>query len=94
MSAIKMPHFGFFEPPYRGSVDNDMGHCKTDNHKMNVTLAALKEVKKGNLKITSKDACVSMHNDTVHVMKGSEVNEVLLFLSSDHEKIEGVATRW
>ena len=75
-----------------GSVDNDVGHCKTDNHKMNVTLTALKDVKEGSFKITPKDACVTMHNDTVHVMKGSEVNEVLLFLSSDHEKIEGVAT--
>ena len=75
-----------------GSVDNDVGHCKTDHHKMNVTLTELKDVKEGSFKITSKDACVTMHNDTVHVMKGSEVKEVLLCVSSDREKIEGVAT--
>ena len=77
-----------------GSVDNDMSHCKTDHHKINVTLTALKDVKEGSCKITSNDACVTMHNDTVHVMKGSEVKEVLLYVSSDREKLEGVATRW
>ena len=75
-----------------GGVENDVGHCKTDRHKMNVTLTALKDVKEGGFKITSKDACVTMHNDTVHVMKGSEVKEVLLYVSSDRDKIEGVAT--
>ena len=88
---INMEKLSMFCQPC-GSVDNDVGHCKTDNHKMNVTLTALKDVKEGSFKITPKDACVTMHNDTVHVMKGSEVKEVLLCLSSDREKIEGVTT--
>ena len=75
-----------------GSSESNVGHWKAEHHKQNVVLAALQDITMGNMRITSKEAGVNIKENRVNVTKGNEAKNVLLYVTTDIDKVTGVTT--